>query len=150
MHRLICAFVVCIWQNRFSHDVAHKVYIKTTECCKMDGWVRGLRPFNSISVISRRWKGEHERLCAMKRHLGSGRISPPAGSNPRPRDPKSGALTAPPRGCFYVAKCDWLCRRNQLIIYTMIFHTSLLIPTNIVKGKNVHTRLRQNFQKLPQ
>ena len=48
----------------------------------MDGWVRVLRPFNSISVISRRWKGEHERLCAMKCHLGSGRISPPAGFKP--------------------------------------------------------------------
>ena len=42
------------------------------------------RPFNSISVISRRWKGEHERLCAMKRRLGSGRISPPAGFEPVP------------------------------------------------------------------
>ena len=48
----------------------------------MDGWVRVLRPFNSISVISRRWKGEHERLCAMKCRLGSGRISPPAGFEP--------------------------------------------------------------------
>ena len=48
----------------------------------MDGWVRVLRPFNSISVISRRWKGEHERLCAMKRRLGSGRILPPAGFEP--------------------------------------------------------------------
>ena len=47
-----------------------------------DGWVRVLRPFNSISVISRRWKGEYERLCAMKRRLGSGRISPPAGFEP--------------------------------------------------------------------
>ena len=64
----------------------------------MDGWVRVLRPFNSISVISRRWKGEHERLLAMKRRLGLGRISPPAGFNPRPREPKSGALTARPRG----------------------------------------------------
>ena len=41
-----------------------------------------LRPFNSISVISRRWEGEHERLCAMKRRLGSGRISHPAGFEP--------------------------------------------------------------------
>ena len=49
---------------------------------QMDGWVRVLRPFNSISVISRRWKGDHERLCAMKRRLGSGRISPPAGFEP--------------------------------------------------------------------
>ena len=48
----------------------------------MDGWVRVLHPFSSISVISRRWKGEHERLCAMKRRLGSGRISPPAGFEP--------------------------------------------------------------------
>ena len=48
----------------------------------MDGWVRVLRPFNSISVISRQWEGEHERLCAMKRRLGSERISPPAGFEP--------------------------------------------------------------------
>ena len=48
----------------------------------MDGWIRVLRPFNSISVISRWWKGEHERLCAMKHHLDSGRISPPAGFEP--------------------------------------------------------------------
>ena len=50
----------------------------------LDAWMdeRVLRPFNSISVISRRWKGEHERLCAMKRRLGSGRISPPAGFEP--------------------------------------------------------------------
>ena len=31
---------------------------------------RNHRTFNSISVISRRRKGEHERLCAMKRRLG--------------------------------------------------------------------------------
>ena len=48
----------------------------------MEGWVRVLHPFNSISVISRRWKGEHERLCTLKRRLGSGRISPPAGFEP--------------------------------------------------------------------
>ena len=47
-----------------------------------DGWGSVLRPFNSISVISRWWKGEHERLCAMKRRLASGRISPPAGFEP--------------------------------------------------------------------
>ena len=47
--------------------------------------------FKSGSVISGRWKGEHEILWAMKRRLGSGRIS---------RDPKSGALTARPRGRF--------------------------------------------------
>ena len=39
-------------------------------------------PINSISVISGQWKGEHERLCAMKHHLGSERISPPAGFKP--------------------------------------------------------------------
>ena len=45
------------------------------------GWMDDLTfyvPFNSISVILRRWKGEYDRLCAMKRRLGSGRISPPA------------------------------------------------------------------------
>ena len=39
-------------------------------------------PFNCISVISRRWKGELESLYAMKRRLGSGRISPSAGFEP--------------------------------------------------------------------
>ena len=47
-----------------------------------DGWVRVLCPFNSISVISRRWKGEHERLYAMNRRFSSGRNSPPAGFEP--------------------------------------------------------------------
>ena len=32
-------------------------------------------PFNSISVISERWKGDYERLCAIKRRLGSESIS---------------------------------------------------------------------------
>ena len=38
-----------------------------------NSWMDDLRfhiQFNSISVISGRWKGEHERLCAMKRRLG--------------------------------------------------------------------------------
>ena len=56
--------------------------VKTYSVTVLDGWVRVLRPFDSISVISRRWKGEHGRLCAMKRRLGSGRISPSAGFEP--------------------------------------------------------------------
>ena len=58
-------------------DVAHAWANKW-----MDGWVKVLRPFNSISVISRRWEGEHERLCALKHRLGSERISLPAGFEP--------------------------------------------------------------------
>ena len=58
-------------------------------------------PFNSISFISGRWKDEHEKLRAMKRRLGSEIISPPADSNPRPHDPKLGALTTQQRSCFY-------------------------------------------------
>ena len=38
-----------------------------------------------LSVISGRWKGEHERLCAMKCCLCSGRISPQAGFEPATR-----------------------------------------------------------------
>ena len=38
--------------------------------------------FNSISVISGRWKDDHERLCAMKHRLGSERISPPVRFEP--------------------------------------------------------------------
>ena len=49
----------------------------------IDGWVSGFTSsFNSISVISGRWNGKHERLCAMKRRLGWGRFSPPAGFEP--------------------------------------------------------------------
>ena len=64
-----------------SQDIEHKQNFDIDQGW-MDGWVRFLRPFNSISVISRWWKGEHERLCAMKHRLGSGRISPPAGFEP--------------------------------------------------------------------
>ena len=35
--------------------------------------------FNSVSVISGLWKGEHERLCAMRHCLGSEIILPSAG-----------------------------------------------------------------------
>ena len=52
--------------------------------------------FNHISVISGRWKGEHERLCVMKRHLVGEESRLQRDSNPQPRDPKSGALTAWP------------------------------------------------------
>ena len=113
-------FVPCIW-NKAKYFISFIEYRKTSNnleaICfnnkkqdlqtwrhfshgieELDGWVRVLRPFNSISVISRWWKGEHERLCAMKRLQRD--------SNPRPRDPKSGALTARPRGCFQLK--NWL------------------------------------------
>ena len=81
MRRLICIFVVrtgqkqvFLWQGSYCISEKQRLW--------MDGWVSVLHPFNSISVISRRWKGEHERLCAMKRRLGSGRISPSEGFEP--------------------------------------------------------------------
>ena len=42
----------------------------------------GFTSLQQYSVISGRWKGEHERHCAMKRRLGSERISPPARFEP--------------------------------------------------------------------
>ena len=57
------------------------VAISDDDIGEMDGWMSyGFT--TSISVILRRWKGEHERLCAMKCRLGSGRISPSAGFEP--------------------------------------------------------------------
>ena len=44
-------------------------------CAETDGFGLYIL-FNSISVISGQWKGEHEGLCAMKCPLGSERISP--------------------------------------------------------------------------
>ena len=38
-------------------------------------------PFNIILVISRWWKGDNERLCAMKHYTAMSSITPPAGSN---------------------------------------------------------------------
>ena len=53
----------------------------------MDEWFRALSPFPQYFSHIRRWKGEYEGLCAMKRHLGSERISPPARFEPE--TPKS-------------------------------------------------------------
>ena len=39
-------------------------------------------PFNIILVISRRWKGDNERFCAMKCRTVMSWISPPAGFEP--------------------------------------------------------------------
>ena len=116
-------FYITFWQLSYIGKLTNRFHFQTNthfhNIIWMDGWVRVLRPFNSISVISRRWKGEHERLCAMKRRLGSGIISPPADSNPRPRDPKSGALTARPRGRFniiwvYTARFTKTCLSKNL------------------------------------
>ena len=52
---------------------------------RIDGCIDGFGLyvlFNVISVISGQWKGEYERLGAMKRRLGLERISPPAGFKP--------------------------------------------------------------------
>ena len=73
--------------------------ICTLEKCvaKSDGWTSSgfYVPFNSISVISGRWKGEHERLCAMKCRLCSGRISPQAGFEPATRWSEVGTARKP-------------------------------------------------------
>ena len=82
----------------------------------MDGWARVLRPFNSISVILRRWKGEHERLCAMKRRLGSGRISPPAGFEPAtPRSEVGNANRSATRTLQSIAR---LSQQPVIYLYT--------------------------------
>ena len=55
---------------------------KSTGLSILHLWMDKLRfyvPFNSISVITGRWKGEHERLCVVKRRLGSEKILPLAG-----------------------------------------------------------------------
>ena len=51
-----------IFVNRIYTEIICRVGLK--------GWMDELQfnvPFNSISFISGRWKGEHEKLCAMKR-----------------------------------------------------------------------------------
>ena len=58
----------------------------------------------------------------MKRRLGSGKIS--RDSNPRTRDPKSGALTARPRGRF-----DWkLGRCVRAVFLPRIIEFIYIIP----------------------
>ena len=89
---------------------------------RMDGWVRVLRPFNSISVISRWWKGEHERLCAMKCRLGSGRISPPAGFEPATPWSEVGSAN---RGRFIYTI------RSGLYTYGYVYSLNALLFRNI-------------------
>ena len=55
----------------------------------LDGWMDDLRfyvLFNSVSVISGRWAGDNERLCAMKPRLRLGRFRLEQGSSPGPLD----------------------------------------------------------------
>ena len=82
----------------------NRIYTEIICRVGLSGWMDELRfnvPFNSISFISGRWKGEHEKLFAMKRRLGSHITHLQRVSSPRAFDPKSGALTALTRGCFY-------------------------------------------------
>ena len=58
--------VVWLYGLQLFKTKAYKLRLVAHETVQMltynvlDGWVRVLRPFDSISVISRRWKGEHE------------------------------------------------------------------------------------------
>ena len=67
----------------FCHEAAHieryerlqssDLTVHTSQFKVHNSWMDDLRfhiQFNSISVISGRWKGEHKKLCAMKRRLG--------------------------------------------------------------------------------
>ena len=71
----------------------NRIYTEIICRVGLNGWMDELRfnvPFNSISFISGRWKGEHEKVCAMKRHLDSEIISPPAGLEPEATRSKVG------------------------------------------------------------
>ena len=48
----------------------------------MDGWIAILRPFNRISVISRRSEGDDERLYAMELRLRLESVLPPVALEP--------------------------------------------------------------------
>ena len=61
---------------------AHRSFCWFRDFRWMDGWPAVFASFQQYISHSGRWKGEHERLCAMKRRLGSERISPPAGFEP--------------------------------------------------------------------
>ena len=58
-------------------------------------------PFNSISFLSGRWKGEHEKLYAMQCRLSAEIILPPAGLEPETPWSEVGSATTRPRGRFY-------------------------------------------------
>ena len=44
------------------HDTLHQLQ----GILRVAGYLGSLRPFNSISVISARWKGDNESLCVME------------------------------------------------------------------------------------
>ena len=48
----------------------------------MDGQLTILRPFKSVSVISRQWGSDNERLCAMESCLMLERFLPPGDDEP--------------------------------------------------------------------
>ena len=93
---LIIAFssTYCIWHN-LCWIFVNTIYTKIMCRVGLNGWMNDLWfnvPFNSISFISRRWKAEHKKLCAMKRRLGSEINSPPMGLEPE--TPRSEAGSA--------------------------------------------------------
>ena len=82
---LSCAAEVTLTMSPSTEIFVNRIYIEIICRVGLNGWMDELRfnvPFNNISFISRRWKGEHEKLCAMKLRLGSEIISPPAGLEP--------------------------------------------------------------------
>ena len=84
---------VSVCQHQEQASVLQKYTERVTEFRKQNSCVNKLFslmmyeeefyiPFDSISVISGRWKGKHEGLCAMKPSLDWERISSPAGFEP--------------------------------------------------------------------
>ena len=67
-------FVNQDWRNWLrSPECAEKLAESSSGTLMMDGWVRVLRPFNSILVISRRWHINepcHEKICLRVFWLG--------------------------------------------------------------------------------
>ena len=104
-------------------------------------------PFNSISVISRRWKGDYERLCTMKRRLGSGRISSAAWFEPVTPWSEVGSANRSATRTLHTkfkreATCDLFCRNTQslpsLTLEMIGDKTGLLLTFKNIDSKRIH------------
>ena len=133
---------------------SYKQWVKRNLQTEMDGWVRVLHPFNSISVISRRWEDEHERLCAMKGCLGSGRISPPAGFEPATPSSEVGSANRSATETFFQTESQdpwplWMAGHAQLKFVMMeCSKTQIRLTGPICKCMKMLLNRKSNYNKL--
>ena len=106
-------------------------------------------PFNSIEVFLRQWKGDNERLWAIKHSTDVSCIAPPCNSNPG-HCPKLGVLTIWLPRCFKPVLTlkvpSKICsRRHSKNVFYFSEKTSLDISCELSAKQMIHMKCQDLF-----